>query len=194
MSSEHPSGFRTNLPFILSITAAIGVVVVSLLPRFAGWQSWGLRVLAIILAGFGPVATQMEKRRAEDAQRFKAEVTVDPGTIAAFPDLEDIISEWTTAERARCLESLTEWETRQARPNEKRSFRPDASSDSGLTRSQQPDLAEQQRNREGLTAEEGQILRLAQDLRATAIAPLLKSLFPLGTTERRAPSAGAVSR
>jgi hypothetical protein len=187
MKSEHHSGIRTNLPFILSLLAATGIVVVSLLPRFVGWPSWVLRVVAIVLAAIGPIATQMEKRRAEDAQRLRIQSTADPGTIAAFPNLEAVVSEWITEERAACLESLTGWETRQARFNETKSFTNDAANERGLIIRELLDLEERQRNGEVRSVEEDRSLRQAQEQVAAAIAPLLKSLVPFGATERRSP-------
>jgi hypothetical protein len=173
---------RANLPLILSIVAACGLVVISFLPKLSGWSAWGPRIALLVLAVIGPIATQMEKRRAEDAQRFEVQVKIEPGNIDGFPDMRAFIDECALAEERDCLASLDAWEKR-SRLEDGMTFGDEHEPLDGLSVAELIDLEKRQENGESLTGEERATLHAAQNETRKALEPIFSALLTSGKQE-----------
>jgi hypothetical protein len=97
---------------MLTLVAAAGITVISLLPRFSGIAAWILRIIAIFLATFGPIATQIEKRRMDESARLDVLLSSNQESITPFPFEEQSVEEWIAVEQADCLQSVDQFEGR----------------------------------------------------------------------------------
>ena len=145
-----------NAPFILSTLAAAGIVLLSLLPRFSGTAAWVLRVLAIVLATFGPIATQLETRRADEAKRLDVTMAVRQKLLAPFPANDRFLEEWLVHEETACLMSVEHYERPDPEPSHSTGF--DVSQLRGPTFNELLDLEQKEAQGEELTPEQQQAL------------------------------------
>jgi hypothetical protein len=106
---------RSNIPFALSVVAAAGLVLLSILPRESGAGAWVLRAIAaIVLATFGPIATQVEKRRADEAKRLDVSLAIREEQVTTFPGENQLVEQWLTDEQEACLLSVNQFVRRHA--------------------------------------------------------------------------------
>jgi hypothetical protein len=151
---------RSNIPFALSAAAAAGIVLLSLLPRFSGSTAWVLRAVAIVLATFGPIATQVEKRRADEAKRLDVSLATRQEQITPFPTEHQLIEEWLADEQEACLLSIKRYEQLQAQSSRRKSF--EVGRLRGPTVGEVLDLEKRDALGEQLTPEERDTLSQAQ--------------------------------
>ncbi len=166
---------RSNAPFILSLVAAAGLILLSLLPRESGTVAWVLRVVAaIVLASFGPIATQVEKRRADEAKRLDVRLAVREGEIKSFPAEDPVIEEWLADEQAACLVGVNQYEHRHAEPIRPGGFV--VGSGGGPTVRDVVDLERREAQGQQLTPEERRTLSEARESMAETRRNLLAAL------------------
>ena len=172
--------FRSNIPFALSTVAAAGIVLLSLLPRFSGNVAWVLRGLAIVLATFGPIATQVETRRADEAKRLDMSLAVRETCLTPFPDNDPFLEEWLTDEQAACLLTVNQYEQPRPEPSHSTGF--DVSQLRGPTPGELDELERQEAQGEQLTPEQQQELSEARRSKSGFNKSMAEALQGLSST------------